>query len=76
MDATLAGAPEDKETRSRPKTDALRICYEFGDGSYLAFFEARDMPFEFKPKHDYYLHIALEAGRRTLADMPAKGEAA
>lgn len=29
------------------------------DGSYLAFFEVPDQPFEFKVQHDYDLHIAL-----------------
>ena len=30
------------------------------DGPFLAFFEATDMPFEFKPQRDFDLHIALE----------------
>jgi catechol-2,3-dioxygenase len=47
-----------------------------GDGSYLAFFEAPDMPFEFKAQHDFDLHIALEVDPRTLDEMFAKGKAA
>ena len=34
------------------------------------------MPFEFKPQHDYDLHIALEVDSATLHDMLAKGKAA
>jgi catechol-2,3-dioxygenase len=47
-----------------------------GDGSYLAFFEAPDQPFEFKEQHDFDLHIALEVDRRTLDEMFARGKAA
>jgi catechol-2,3-dioxygenase len=39
------------------------------DGSYLAFFEVPDMPFEFKAQHDYDLHIALEVDAETLQRM-------
>jgi catechol-2,3-dioxygenase len=34
------------------------------------------MPFEFKPQHDYDLHIALEVERSVLEPMMAKGRAA
>jgi len=34
------------------------------------------MPFEFKPQHDYDLHIALEVSRPVLEAMFAKGKAA
>src|SRR3970282_626679 len=47
-----------------------------GNGSYLAFFEAPDRPFEFKDQHDYDLHIALEVDDATLHAMLAKGKAA
>ena len=47
-----------------------------GDGSYLAFFEAPDQPFEFKQQHDFDLHIALEVDRATLERMFARGKAA
>jgi catechol-2,3-dioxygenase len=45
-----------------------------GDGSFLAFFEAPDAPFDFKVQHDYDLHIALEVEEPMLADMLAKGK--
>jgi catechol-2,3-dioxygenase len=33
------------------------------------------MPFEFKPQHDYDLHIALEVSQPDLVAMLAKGKA-
>ena len=32
------------------------------------------MPFEFKPQHDYDLHIALEVSQQSLKAMFAKGK--
>ncbi|MEO8135481.1 MAG: VOC family protein, partial [Betaproteobacteria bacterium] len=37
---------------------------------------APDMPFEFKPQHDFDLHIALEVAPEVLPEMLAKGRAA
>ena len=71
----LAGALEIKESKTGRKTSALHTFYELGDGSYLAFFEVPDMPFEFKPQHDYDLHIALEVDRDTLMRMYEQGKA-
>ena len=67
---------EIKETKSGRRTGTLHTFYGLDDGSYLAFFEAPDMPFEFKKQHDYDLHIALEVDRATLDAMFAKGKAA
>jgi catechol 2,3-dioxygenase-like lactoylglutathione lyase family enzyme len=72
----LAGTLEIKETKSGRKTNTLHTFYRLDDGSYLAFFEAPDMPFEFKQQHDYDLHIALEVEPATLHAMLAKGKAA
>jgi catechol 2,3-dioxygenase-like lactoylglutathione lyase family enzyme len=69
----LAGTLEIGETKSGRKTKTLHTFYRLDDGSYLAFFEAPDMPFEFKPQHDYDLHIALEVDRPALDAMFAKG---
>ncbi len=71
----LAGTLEIKETKSGRKTQTLHTFYELDDGSYLAFFEAPDMPFEFKQQHDYDLHIALEVDESVLEPMMAKGKA-
>jgi len=70
----LAEALEIKETKSGRRTETLHTFYELGDGSYLAFFEAPDMPFEFKAQHDFDLHIALEVDMQTLHDMFARGQ--
>jgi len=63
------------ETKSGRKTQTLHTFYRLDDGSHLAFFEAPDMPFEFKPQHDFDLHIALEVERPALERMFAKGKA-
>ena len=72
----LAGTVEIGETKSGRKTQALHTFYQLDDGSYLAFFEAPDMPFEFKDQHDFDLHIALEVERPVIDQMLAKGKAA
>ena len=72
----LAGTLAIGETKTGRATQALHTFYRLGDGSYLAFFEVPDMPFEFKPQHDYDLHIALEVERAVLEPMMAKGRAA
>ena len=63
------------ETMSGRKTETLHTFYRLDDGSYLAFFEAPDMPFEFKRQHDYDLHIALEVESPVIERMLAKGKA-
>ena len=72
----LAGTLEINETKSGRRTETLHTFFQLGDGSFLAFFEAPDMPFEFKVQHDYDLHIALEVDATTLQDMLARGKAA
>jgi catechol 2,3-dioxygenase-like lactoylglutathione lyase family enzyme len=64
------------ETKSGRKTETLHTFYRLDDGSYLAFFEAPDMPFTFKQQHDYDLHIALEVAYDKLQPMLDKGKAA
>ena len=71
----LAGILEINETMTGRETKVLHTFYEMGDGSYLAFFEAPDQPFEFKDQHDFDLHIALEVDRDTLQGMFEKGKA-
>jgi catechol 2,3-dioxygenase-like lactoylglutathione lyase family enzyme len=63
-----------KESMSGRRTDTLHTFYRMDDGSCLAFFEAPDMPFEFKAQHDYDLHIALEVKHDDLLAMFEKGK--
>ena len=72
---TLAGALRIKESMTGRKTDVLHTFYEMDNGSYLAFFDAPDRPFEFKEQHDYDLHIALEVDNAALERMLANAKA-
>jgi catechol 2,3-dioxygenase-like lactoylglutathione lyase family enzyme len=72
----LAGVLEIKETKSGRATATLHSFFRLEDGSHIAFFEAGDMPFEFKNQHDFDLHIALEVSPETLKAMFEKGKAA
>jgi catechol 2,3-dioxygenase-like lactoylglutathione lyase family enzyme len=72
----LASALAIETTKTGRGANVLHTFYEMGDGSYLAFFEAPDQPFEFKEQHDFDLHIALEVDRQTLEEMFARGKAA
>ena len=69
----LAHTLEINETKSGRQTKLLHTFYELDDGSYLAFFEAPDRPFDFKEQHDFDLHIALEVEPDDLHEMFAKG---
>jgi len=71
----LSHTLEIRETLSGRKTETLHTFYRLGDGSYLAFFEAPDMAFEFKRQHDYDLHIALEVEPVVLEQKFAEGKA-
>jgi len=45
--------------------DLLHTTYRLGEDSFLEFFEVPNQPFEFKPQHDYDLHLALELDYET-----------
>jgi catechol 2,3-dioxygenase-like lactoylglutathione lyase family enzyme len=64
-----------RQSKTGRVTNTLHTFYRLDDGSHLAFFEAPDMPFEFKAQHDFDLHIALEVGPEALQPMLAKGHA-
>ena len=70
----LADAFEIQTTQTNRATSVLHSFYEMGDGSFLAFFEAPDQPFEFKKQHDFDLHIALEVEPSILQEMFSKGK--
>ena len=71
----LVGTLEIGETKTGRATRTLHTFYRLDDGSHLAFFEAPDMPFDFKAQHDYDLHIALEVEAPVLQQMLARGKA-
>jgi catechol 2,3-dioxygenase-like lactoylglutathione lyase family enzyme len=56
----LASALSIKTTKTGDRPNVLHTFYQMDDGSFPAFFEAPDRPFEFKQQHDFDLHIALE----------------
>ena len=66
---------ETTQTGRSTGSGVLHSFFQLGDGSALAFFEAPDMPFEFKEQHDFDLHIALEVEPDVLDAMLAKGRA-
>lgn len=70
----LSHTIEIKQTKSGRKTEVLHTFYRLEDASYLAFFEAPDMTFEFKAQHDFDLHIALEVEPAVLERMLAEGK--
>ncbi len=70
----LANAFEIETTQTGRETRVLHSFYRLGDGSFLAFFEAPDRPFEFKAQHDFDLHIALEVDGETLERMFRRGQ--
>jgi len=72
----LVNTLEISETKSGRPTHTLHTFYALDDGSCLAFFEAPDLPFEFKDQHDFDLHIALEVPPEVLEPMLKKGKAA
>ncbi len=71
----LANALKIQTTKSGRDTGVLHSFFEMADGSFIAFFEAPDMPFEFTDQHDFDLHIALEVTPEHLKRMFEKGKA-
>ena len=65
----LAGALEISSTKTGRQTKVLHTFYKMGDGSFLAFFDDPETPFEFKDQRDFDLHIALEVEQDHLKKM-------
>jgi len=63
-------------TKTGRATRTLHTFYRMGDGSFLAFFETADRPFEFKDQEDFDLHIALEVAREQLEPLLDQGRRA
>ncbi len=70
----LANAFELTESKTGRSIRVLHSFYRLDDGSFLAFFDVPDTPFEFKAQHDFDLHIALEVAPEVLPVMLAKGK--
>jgi catechol 2,3-dioxygenase-like lactoylglutathione lyase family enzyme len=56
----LAGALDIRATQTGRQTKVLHTFFRLGDGTFLAFFEAPDQAFDFKPQHYFDLHVAME----------------
>lgn len=54
----------------------IHTFFELGDGSFLAFFELPDRPFDFKAQSSLDLHIALEVEPAELDGWVEKGRRA
>ena len=75
----LVNAFEIHATKTGRETRVLHHFYQMKDGSCLAFFEVPGedgKDFEFKPQHDFDLHIALEVPRADLESVDSEGQGA
>ena len=62
------------QTKTGREVAVLHTFYRMGDGSFIAFFEDQTRPFDFKPQHDFDLHIALTVDQDTLLAQKEKVE--
>lgn len=62
----LSAVLELKTSATGRPVEALHSFFELRDGSFLAFFEVPGSEFEFKPQHDFDLHIALQSDLAAL----------
>ncbi|WP_431284666.1 VOC family protein [Humitalea sp. 24SJ18S-53] len=65
-----------EKTKTGREASVLHTFYRLADGSFLAFFEVPNSPFDFKEQHDFDLHVAMEVAADQLEPMLAKGRAA
>lgn len=72
----LAEAFVIERTKTGREAAVLHSFYRLGDGTFLAFFEAPDSPFDFKEQHDFDLHVAMEVAPEMLERMLEKGRRA
>jgi catechol 2,3-dioxygenase-like lactoylglutathione lyase family enzyme len=64
------------KTQTGREAKVLHSFFRLADGSFLAFFEVPDSPFDFRTQHDFDLHLAMEVSNETLEAMLARGRAA
>ena len=72
----FAGALEISTTKTGRETHVLHTFFKMDDGSFLAFFDDPDTPFDFKAQRDFDLHIALEVDHQHLQPMLERGREA
>jgi catechol 2,3-dioxygenase-like lactoylglutathione lyase family enzyme len=72
----LAVALPIEETKTGRKARVLHTFFALKDGSFIAFFEAPDEPFDFHPQHDFDLHLALESDAEEVERVKAAARAA
>ena len=72
----FAGALEISATKTGLDTQVLHTFFQMEDGSFLAFFDDPDTPFDFKTQRDFDLHIALEVDHQHLQPMLDRGREA
>jgi len=60
------------QTKTGREATVLHTFFRMGDGSFIAFFEDPSRPFDFKPQHDFDLHIALAVDEATLLNQQQK----
>ena len=72
----FVGALEINTTKTGREAHVLHTFFQMEDGSYLAFFDDPDTPFDFKAQHDFDLHIALEINHDQLEPMLERGRQA
>ena len=71
----LMHAFEITQTKTGRQSQVLHSFFQMDDGSFLAFFEEPDEPFDFKEQRDFDLHIALEVSPDHLVNMLERGKA-
>lgn len=76
MGLPLACSLRREQTETGQETPLIHIFFQMRDGSYLAFFELPEVPFEFKEQDPSDLHIALEVDAATMKAMYEKAAAA
>lgn len=69
-----AALPIEASATGRP-VHALHTFFQLRDGSFVAFFEVEGSPFDFKPQHDFDLHMALEADAEEVERAAAAARA-
>lgn len=70
----LAAVLPIEETKTGRSTHVMHTFFALKDGSFVAFFEAPDQAFEFKPQHDFDLHMALESDAEEVERVTAEAK--